>query len=65
MQIGSVQAQNRWSGLRSWFKLDIIFPKERHPRRAVLIQRSRNRTEALGRECFAELPDCNIVYLTT
>jgi len=40
-----------------WFKLDIIFPKERHPRRAVLIQRSRNRTEVLGRECFAELPD--------
>jgi hypothetical protein len=60
IKVGFTQAEEWWqTEIRHrtrWFRLDIMFPKERHPRRAVLAQRSRNRTEVLGRDCFAELP---------
>jgi hypothetical protein len=39
------------------FKLSIIFPKKRRCRRAVLIQRTRQRTAVLGPEHFTDLPD--------
>lgn len=39
------------------FRLAIIFPKERHCRRAVLIQRNHHRTSALGPEHFTNRPD--------
>ena len=38
-------------------KLAIVFPKERRCQRAVLIERSRNRTTVLDPEHFSDLPD--------
>jgi hypothetical protein len=38
-------------------RLATIFPKNRHCQRAILLQRSRNRTTVLDREHFSELPD--------
>lgn len=38
-------------------KLTIIFPRERHCQRAVILERSRNRSIALGPEHFMTLPD--------
>ena len=38
-------------------RLAVIFPKERHCRRAVLIERNRNRTTVLDQGHFSNLPD--------
>jgi hypothetical protein len=38
-------------------RLAVIFPKERHCRRAVLIERNRNRTTVLNQGHFSDLPD--------
>jgi hypothetical protein len=38
-------------------RLAVIFPKERHCRRAVLIERNRNRTTVLDPRHFTDLPD--------
>jgi hypothetical protein len=38
-------------------RLAVIFPKERHCRRAVLIERNRNRTTVLDQGHISDLPD--------
>jgi hypothetical protein len=38
-------------------KMVVIFPPTRHCQRAVLVQRSRSHSMALGLECFTNLPD--------
>jgi len=38
-------------------RLAVIFPKERHCRRAVLIERNRNRNTVLDQGHFSDLPD--------
>ena len=35
----------------------LIFPKKRHCRRAILVERHRNRTTELTPERFSDLPD--------
>jgi hypothetical protein len=39
------------------FRLAILFPKKRPCQRAVLIERSKNRTTVFDQECFTNLPD--------
>ena len=38
-------------------RIAIVFPKERRCQRAVIVERSRNRTTVLGAEYFTQLPD--------
>jgi hypothetical protein len=38
-------------------QISIIFPKKRHCKRAVLVERNRNRSSPLGPAAFSELPD--------
>jgi hypothetical protein len=40
-----------------WLKMSIVFPKHRHCRRAVLVEKTKNHTLLLGSECFTEFPD--------
>jgi len=40
-----------------WLKLSVIFPPERHCRRAVLIERNRNRSTPLDARSFTNLSD--------
>jgi hypothetical protein len=40
-----------------WLKLSVMFPPERHCKRAVLIERKRNRTTMLDARSFTDLPD--------
>lgn len=40
-----------------WLKLSIVFPEERHCKRAVLVERNRNFTTVLDPTCFVVMPD--------
>src|SRR5438270_1157897 len=40
-----------------WLKLSVIFPKERHPERAMLVERQRDRTTPLDTTHITDLPD--------
>ncbi len=49
--------QTEMQNTTRWLKLAIVFPKDRHCQRALLCEKTRNRTMLLSSECFSDLPD--------
>ncbi len=61
MRDGFLRSKEQWgseiSHRMKWFKISVIFPKTRPPKRVSLVTYLRQRTYPLGQEAIVKLPD--------